>query len=282
MPAYYFAMEGYNIGEIPDPAVDKLITIQYQKIDLPSGEPLGELKILKEWEGSEKSIVTTFYNLFFKPEMPVTHFIPVGMSLDYEYEMIISKFKKYNLHLMTSHELYYKRPRFDLKPIIVLLNDGRFTGARLDSFSSKKCDENHVQEWYENKDFTTIERYIREEAEGFLKLLQYLNKNKYLMGITKKGGPAHQKTAQTTPVSRAEKAFPSHPKSHANAMQTTKKPADSRTPTPRKSSAGVAKAQPRSSQKSLARTTSAGQRSSVPLGQLRKHTPTKKHAGKRE
>jgi hypothetical protein len=77
MPAYYFAMEGYPAGEKPDPAVDTVITIQYQKIDLTSGEPLGELKILKAWESSEQSIITTFYDQFFKPNTQVTHFIPV-------------------------------------------------------------------------------------------------------------------------------------------------------------------------------------------------------------
>jgi len=30
--AYYFDMEGYKIGEKADPAIDKLITIQYQKM----------------------------------------------------------------------------------------------------------------------------------------------------------------------------------------------------------------------------------------------------------
>ncbi len=85
MPAYYFAMEGYHAGEKSDPADDTLITIQYQKIDLASGEPLEKLTILKEWESSEKSIVTTFYNQFFKPEVRVTHFIPVGINLDYAY-----------------------------------------------------------------------------------------------------------------------------------------------------------------------------------------------------
>jgi hypothetical protein len=281
MPAYYFAMEGYNVGEKHDPAVDTLITIQYQKIDLTSGEPLGELIILKEWENSEKSIITTFYNQFFKPEMPVTHFIPVGMSLDYEYEMLISKFKKYNLPAITSHQLYYRRPRFDLRSVIVLLNDGRFTGARLDSFSPKKSDESHMKKWYENKEFKKIEHYIREETEAFLKLLQYLNKHKTRLGITKKEGPAHQKPAQTTPPSRAEKALPTHPKSQATAMKTTKKPADTRTPTLQKSSAQITKAQPQSPRKSPAGTLSAGQRSSVPLNQFRKHTPTKKNAGKR-
>jgi hypothetical protein len=48
MPAYYFAMEGYHAKEKSDPADDTLITIQYQKIDLATGEPLEKLTILKE------------------------------------------------------------------------------------------------------------------------------------------------------------------------------------------------------------------------------------------
>jgi len=199
MPAYYFAMEGYHTGEKPDPAVDKLITIQYQKIDLTTGEPLGELTILKEWESSEQSIITTFCNQFFRTEMPVTHFIPVGMSLDYEYEMIITKCKKYNLPAITSHQLYFQRPRFDLRPIVVLLNDGRFAGARLDLFSSKKYDGSHMKKWYENKDFKKIEHFIREETESVLKLLQYLSKYKTRLGITKKEEPGHRKPAHATP-----------------------------------------------------------------------------------
>lgn len=281
MPAYYFAIEGYNVGENHDPANDTLITIQYQKIDLTSGEPLGALTILKEWESSEKNIVTLFHDQFFRPEMPVTHFIPVGMSLDYEYEMLIAKFRKYNLPAVTSHQLYYQRPRFDLKPVIVLLNDGRFTGARLDSFSPKKFDESHMKKWYEHKEFKKIEHYIREEAEAFLKLLQYLNKYKTRLGITKKEGPAQQKPAQPTPPTRAEKARPTHPESPAPATQTRKKPASTRTPVLQKSPARIIKTQPQSAHKSPAGTTSAGQRSSLPLNQFRKHTPTKKNEMKR-
>ena len=281
MPAYYFAMGAYHVGEKPDPTVDTVITIQYQKIDLTTGEPLGALKILKEWEDTEKSIVTMLYNQFFKPEMPVTHFIPVGMNLDYEYEMLIAKFKKYHLPAITSHQLYYQRPRFDLRPVIVLLNDGRFTGARLDLFSPKKYDDSYMKKWYEKKEFKKIEHYVREETEAFLKLLQYLNKHKTRMGITKKEDPGHQKPAQATPPLRTEKALPPRPKSKATAMQAPKKRTDPKTPAPRKSSAGLAKAPSQSLLKSPARTKSAAQQSSVPLKQFGKYTPTKKKTGKR-
>ncbi|MFA6225955.1 MAG: hypothetical protein WC620_07240 [Methanoregula sp.] len=257
MPAYYFAMEGYHTGEKPDPAVDKLITIQYQKIDLTTGEPLGELTILKEWESSEQTIITTFYNQFFKPEMPVTHFIPVGMSLDYEYEQIITKCKKYNLPAITSHQLYFQRPRFDLRPIVVLLNDGRFAGARLDLFSSKKYDGSHMKKWYETRDFKKIEHFIREETEAVLKLLQYLSKYKTRLGITKKEEPGHQKPAPAIAPSREEKALPFHPlpsraKFPAPAMQPAKKREETRPPAPKKSPAKLLKAEPGTSRKGSA------------------------------
>ncbi|MDO9324363.1 MAG: hypothetical protein Q7T80_05315, partial [Methanoregula sp.] len=204
MPAYYFAMEGYNAGEKHDPAVDTLLTIQYQKIDLTTGEPLGALTILKEWESSEQSIVTTFYNQFFKPDLPVTHFIPVGMNLDYEFELFLAKVKQYHLPAITSHQLYYRRPRFDLWSIIVLLNDGRFNGARLDAFSPKKYDDSYMKKWYEKKDFKKIEHYIREETEGFLKLLQYLTKYKTRLGITKKVAASSEAPEPITPPVRTE------------------------------------------------------------------------------
>jgi hypothetical protein len=282
MPAYYFAMEGYHTGEKPDPAVDKLITIQYQKIDLTTGEPLGELTILKEWESSEQAIITTFYNQFFRPDMPVTHFIPVGMSLDYEYEMIVTKCKKYNLPAITSHQLYFQRPRFDLRSIVVLLNDGRFSGARLDLFSSKKYDGSHMRKWYENKEFKKIEHFVREETEAVLKLLQYLSKYKTRLGITKKEGAASRNADPATPPARTERELPYPQKSPAPVMHTTRKPADTwtssrseqapasrskypvpatsaaknpaerRTPAPRKTPAKLLKAEPGTSRKGSA------------------------------
>ncbi len=281
MPAYYFAMEGYHTGEKPDPATDTLITIQYQKIDLTSGEPLEKLTILKEWESSEKSIVTTFYNLFFSPKVRVTHFIPVGIHLDYAYEMIIAKCKKYNLPPVTSHQLYYERPRLDLGPVLVLLNDGRFAGARLDAFSSKKSDAGRINTWYEKKEFKPIEHTLRDEAESFLKLFQYLSKYKTRLGIARKGKPAPEKPEQKTLPVNPETTVPPHPESPAPSVGTPKKQADTRKPAPHKSSAHLAKAKPRSPRKSPAQTTSPDQRSPAPGNKLLKYVPTKKTDGKK-
>jgi hypothetical protein len=200
MPAYYLSIEGTKTGERSDPATDKLVCLQYQKIDPATGEPLDVLVILREWESSEKDVVTTFYNQFFKPGLPLTDFIPVGLNLDYCYEMLLALFRKYGLAPPTSHELYYQRLRFDLKPIIVLLNNGSFAGASLDAFSLKKGEDRHMEKWYGKQDYGRIEHYVREEAGRFLKVFQYLSKYKTRLGITvRETAPAARK-APRTPV----------------------------------------------------------------------------------
>jgi hypothetical protein len=225
--------------------------------------------------------VTTFYNQFFNPEVRVTHFIPVGINLDYAYEMIIAKCKKYNLPPVTSHQLYYERPRLDLGPVLVLLNDGRFTGARLDTFSSKKSDSGRINKWYEKKEFKPIEHTLRNEAESFLKLFQYLSKYKTRLGIAKKGKPAREKPEHMILPTYPEKALPPRPESPAPSVGTPKKQADTGKPAPHKSSIQLAKAEPRSPRKSPAQTSSPDQQSPVPRNQLLKYTPAKKNDGKK-
>lgn len=222
MPAYYFDMEGFKAGDRPDPRIDKLITIQYQKIDLATGKPLDKLHILKEWESSEKDILKKFYDQFFRPDIHVTQFIPVGLSLNYEYEMMLSKLKKYNLGNLTSYDLYHLRPRFDIRSIIVLLNDGEFKGARLDCFSAKKCDGSPMKEWYANKQYDVIDQYIQEETEAFLKLLQHLIEHKRGLGLIKKAESNQQKPIQVKKVAnQPAKSGPASP-SLAKQKQTPK------------------------------------------------------------
>jgi len=232
MPAYYFSIEGIKTGEKSDPATDRLVTLQYQKIDLPTGEPLDVLVIHRVWESSEQEIVTSFYKEFFRPGTLVTQFIPVGLNLDYTYEMLTALFRKHGLAPLTSYELYYQRPRFDLRPVIVLLNNGRFAGASLDAFSLKKGEDRHMEKWYDKKEFGRIEHYVREEAARFLKVLQYLSKNKSRMGITLKEAHAAKQTPLTPPP--AERPVPvSSPRSPPSQKRPVSAAAESGKPGPR-------------------------------------------------
>jgi hypothetical protein len=285
MPAYYFSLDGIKTGEKSDPATDKLVTLMYQKIDLTTGEPLDVPVILRVWEHSELEIVTSFYNQFFRPGTPVTQFIPVGLNLDYAYEMLVTLFRKYGLSPPTSHELWYQRPRFDLRPVIVLLNNGRFAGANLDAFSLKKGEDRHMEKWYDKKEFGRIEHYVREETARFLKVLQYLSRNKTRMGITVKEERTPKRNSHTQPLAESPAPAPaSPPRDPAKPARPITSPAAARKPVPRDRPA--AKVTSRTLLPAPERTAAERKRSPAGRNQLAKHpsaknVPVKKGQGKR-
>jgi len=177
MAEYYFDIETYSSGDRPDPEHDKVITIQFQKIDLRTGRHIGDLTILKEWELSEKEIITELFNRFFKEGSSIWEFVPVGFNLNFEWEFLISKFGEHLGKKFTSRELHYRIPHVDLKPIVVLLNNGSFVGAKLDKFTGKANDGSVIKELYESKKFDEIEKYIKVENEAFLEFLQRIKLN---------------------------------------------------------------------------------------------------------
>ena len=177
MPEYYFDIETYSPEEKPNPETDKIISIQFQRIDLRTGKARGNLVILKEWRSSEEEIVREFYNKFFANEINIWDFIMVGHNLKFEFEFLISKFEKYLNKKLSSRDLHYKRPHIDIQPIIVLLNDGNFVGASLDKFTKKKQNGKVISNYYENKQYDEIEMYINDETEAFLEFLQKIKSN---------------------------------------------------------------------------------------------------------
>ena len=171
MTAYYFDIETYSPNIRPDPVTDKIITIQYQEIDLETGQPIKPLVILKEWESSEKEIVSRFYNEFLNGKS-VWNFVPVGFNLNFDFEFLREKIRKYVGNVISARNLYYYRPRIDLKPIVVLLNNGEFKGASLDNFTRKPHNGSVIRKWYETQQYDEILTYIKEENEAFMEFLR--------------------------------------------------------------------------------------------------------------
>lgn len=169
MAKYYFDIETYPTVN-PDTA--KIITIQFQRINGETGKPEDELVILKEWESSEEQIVSKFYNKFFRKDISVWDFIPVGYYLNFEWEFLIAKFDKYLGIKLSSRNLHYYRPHIDLRPVGVLINGGKFKGSGLDKITSKPHNGEAIKKWYENKEYDKIENYIVEETTSFLEFLQ--------------------------------------------------------------------------------------------------------------
>lgn len=172
MTMYYLDTESTGIN----PKEDKLITIQYQRLD-KRGRPDGELIILREWESSEEDIIKRFHKIFMEDN--VWSFIPVLHNFIFDLTFIFEKFKKYNLKCPELSEYLYKKPFIDIKYSLVLMNDFEFKGSGLDNFTAKKTNGRDIPIWYQNKEYSKIEDYIKNETEAFLDFLSKLSFNLY-------------------------------------------------------------------------------------------------------
>ena len=140
---------------------DKIITIQYMALDEETGKPAGQLKILKEWESDEKAILTKFISEF-KPEDRWA-FVPVGYGLSFEHKFFWQRCISNGLKPISILD----GPFLDLMTVGVLLNSGSFKGAALDDLTSKSQDGSVIPGYYKEKKYAEIERYIKEETDGF-------------------------------------------------------------------------------------------------------------------
>ena len=140
---------------------DKIITIQYMALDEETAKPAGPLKILKEWESDEKTILKRFIE-DFRPEYRWA-FVPVGYGLGFEHKFFWQRCISNGLKPIS----ILGRPFLDLMTVGVLLNGGRFKGAALDDMTSKPHDGSVIPGYYKEKKYAEIERYIKEETDGF-------------------------------------------------------------------------------------------------------------------
>ena len=155
---YYLDIE--TTGFYPEKN-DKIITIQYMALNEETAKPEGQLKILKEWESDEKTILKRFIE-DFRPENRWA-FVPVGYGLSFEHKFFWQRCISNGLTPIS----ILGRPFLDLMTVGVLLNGGRFKGAALDDMTSKPHDGSVIPGYYKEKKYAEIERYIKEETDGF-------------------------------------------------------------------------------------------------------------------
>ena len=157
-----------------DPNTAKIITIQYQRLDTQTGEPVEDLTVLKEWEdgNSEKKILEEF-----KPLITgwIFDFIPLGFGLKFEFKFLNNKLKEhFDQHFPA--EAWIERPKNDLRMIGAILNNGIFKGASLDSFTDKEGNGKLVPTWYKDERYDEILNYVKNEAKATTDLWQKLKK----------------------------------------------------------------------------------------------------------
>lgn len=166
MAEYYLDTETTGTN----PLSDKIITIQWQQLAPFTGEPIGDLHILKEWKSSEKEILEKFLPIF-KSEYPFD-FIAVGKSLWFDFMFLSYRAKEYGLNGLDIQYLH-DRPHIDLKPVLVMINKGGFKGYDrvIDKKGSLKVD---VPRLYREGKYSEITKYIREETKIFTRAYRIL------------------------------------------------------------------------------------------------------------
>lgn len=169
MPHYYIDIETTGLDENND----EIITIQYQKVSVVTGEPMGPLIILKTWEHGEEDIVKEIAALLLGD---IWDFVPVGNNLIFEFKFLSAKIKKY-LGKEIDVEYFISRPHIDIKPIMILANGGKFKGYHL--VLGKKGSGADVPLWYQEGRFNLIEDYIQDETKC---VLEFVSKVQQTLG----------------------------------------------------------------------------------------------------
>ena len=159
-----------------DPYYDKIITIQYARMNdatgrTVTGNPDMDLRILTEWEcGSEERMLKRFI-IDSAITSSIWNFVPLGYNLFFEHMFLSGKAKKYGFGKIN---IAWDRPHIDLKHMGVLMNRGQFRGSGLDQVTNKPHDGSAVPGWYSNREYDKIINYVRTEFRSFVELTALL------------------------------------------------------------------------------------------------------------
>ena len=154
---YYLDIETTGL----DTLHSKIITIQYMELDEDTAKPRGPLKILKEWESDEKTIIKKFMEVF-RPGNDWA-FVPIGFNLNFEHKFFWQRCISNSLEPFD----IFNRPFLDLHTIAVIMNKGSFKGSGLDKITNKPSSGKNIPKLYYEKNYTEIESYIKKEADEF-------------------------------------------------------------------------------------------------------------------
>lgn len=101
-------------------------------------------------------------------------FVPVGQNL-YGYDLIVL-LQRLNHHFNLDLDIGFlrNRPVIDIKPILVLMNDGRFSGYN--ELLGRSESGAQVRLWYQARDYESILSYVRREARNFIEKYQFLKR----------------------------------------------------------------------------------------------------------
>ena len=138
------------------------------ELERNTAKPAGPLKILKEWESDEKTILKRFIEDFI-PENQWA-FVPIGFNLQFEHGFFWQRCISNGLQPVD----IFNGPFLDLKTVAVLMNKGEFKGASLHKMTNKPHSGRIIVDWYGEKKYEEIEGYIRKETDEFSSFCSWL------------------------------------------------------------------------------------------------------------
>jgi hypothetical protein len=169
MTTFYLDIETTGLDEVEH----KIITIQYVELERGTGRQLGQLTVLKEWELGEKEMLRQFIEDSPITSKNVFDFAPVGYNLGFEHKFLLEKSSRYDDLFPIS---ILSRPCIDLRSIGILMNKGEFKDSGLDKLTGKKQSGSSIMDWYHEKNYDSIENYIKNETDEFVKWYEWLHK----------------------------------------------------------------------------------------------------------
>ena len=168
MSNYYLDIETTGL----DPKKDKIITIQFMKLYETTAEPIGNLKILREWNSSEKEILERFIEESEITDPYPFTFVPVGYNLGFEHNFFLDRCK---VHGLADIDIL-GNPFIDLRSLGIIMNNGKFKGSGLDKLTGKSQNGSIIPKLYAEKKYSEIEDYINEESAEFVKFCTWIYK----------------------------------------------------------------------------------------------------------
>ena len=131
------------------------------ELERNTAKPMSPLKILKEWESDEKTILTKFISDFV-PESQWA-FVPIGFNLQFEHSFFWQRCISNGLQPVD----IFNGPFLELKTVAVLMNKGEFKGASLHKMTNKPHGGGNIPQLYGEKKYAEIESYIKNETDEF-------------------------------------------------------------------------------------------------------------------
>ena len=165
---HYFDIETTGLN----PEYDKVLTVQVQQMTGRTGELIGEMEILKEWELSEKQLLERTI-----PRLTCGRpfdFIIIGKNLSFDFMFLSKRAERHRLKGMDL-KCVHNRAFLDLKHVLVMINEGNFKGYDKLLKKARQVNE-QIPELYRQGKYDEITQYIKEEAGIFIEAYQKLRK----------------------------------------------------------------------------------------------------------